>query len=347
MRNYSTFTKLLFAVSGILLLNIPITAQEWDNMNPLDSLPETAPWRSRDDVLDFSSIVADPDIPGNNLLLINDFSGIERRGSFRYDWILNKENPDIPPEDLNEETGITIVFRAKPSTEAIQYEGNVVWMYISVRASGAISFQTDLEWKKDTLRFVGFNHFPPGGPNTDHIMAGDTSWHTFRVTQLKQDVKVYMDENPTPIFDGKTYGTDPGANHLRTCKQNRNAAYGGMFDYFLILEGAIYTPGEGPEIPPEFKVDGSKTAVKMPSANSSGLRVYPNPAGDLISIRVDKALSGVTTVDIFSITGQKVMTPYSQFLSYGDHQIRVNTQNLDPGIYILTANGKHARFVKK
>ena len=108
MKTISTSAKLLFTAIGALLMAAPASAQEWENIQPMDSLPVTAPWRSRDAVLDFSEIIQDPEYPGNNVLKINDYSYIYQRGSFRYDWRLNTEL-GVPADEGNEIAGITMV----------------------------------------------------------------------------------------------------------------------------------------------------------------------------------------------------------------------------------------------
>ncbi len=346
MKTNSTLRNLLIALLGIILITDPAVAQVWDNLEPMDSLPVKSPWRSRDAVLDFSKIIPDPEVPGNNVLYINDYSGIEQRGSFRYDWRLNLEL-DVPPEECNEEKGITLVFRAKPTTQSIKHDGKTVWWWISVRASGTISFNTELKMYKDTLLFQGSDAYFPGGPNHYHPMIGDTNWHTIRVTQLKQDVKVYMDENPTPIFDTKTYGQDIGANHLRIGKQDRGDPYGGMFDYFLILEGAIYAPGEGPAIPEGYIVGPDAPSSVFSPMVSKEVSVYPNPAGESITLSFNKKESGMTNVDIYSLTGQKMKSSYNQHLPAGSQEIQISTGELATGIYLLSVNGEYTRFIKK
>lgn len=346
MKTNSTLRNLLIAIMGIILISGPAVAQ-WENLEPMDSLPVLSPWRSRDLVLDFSQIIPDPEVPGNNLLYINDFRGLpETRGTYRYDWRLNLEK-EVPPEECNEEKGITVVFRAKPTTEAIHSQEFSVWWFISIRASGTISFQTNLQMKKDTLEFQGSDAFFPGGPSVYHQMIGDTNWHTYRVTQLKQAVKVYKDENPTPIFDGKTYGTDPGANHMRIGKDNRNSHFGGMYDYFLILEGAIYAPGQGPAIPEGYIIGPDAPSSVFSPAAPGQISVYPNPAGESITLSFMQKEAGMAQVDIYSLTGQKLMSAHRQHLPAGSQEIRIRTGELATGIYLLSVNGEYTRFIKK
>lgn len=345
MKKTSTIFKLICAFFGMVLMTLPMSAQEWDNTNPMDELPVNAPWRSRDAVLDFSSIIADPDIEGNNLLFINDFSGIYQRGSFRYDWLLQDAN-GTPADEVNEKTGITIVFRAKPSQQATEID-TAIRMYVSIRASGATSPQTDIVWKKDTLRLVGFDAFPVPGENIDYPMVNDTDWHIFRVTVLGKDVNVYLDEDPTPVISGQTFGADPGADHLRIGKQDRNKQYGGSFDYFLIKEGFIWAPGEGAPIPAGYEGSTISSIKPMIDNSVSDIVCFPNPAHDYMRILFNQKIAGETKVEIFDLLGRKISTPFEGILNQDTQELEIYTGDLSPQTYLVKVNGEVTKFIKE
>ena len=349
MKKIFTSARLLFAAIGMLLLAAPVSAQEWENIQPMDSLPVTAPWRSRDAVLDFSEIQQDPEVPTNNVLYINDYSYEYRRGSFRYDWRLNTEL-GVPADEGNEVVGITMVFRAKPTTESINIhpDSTTWWWYVSIRASGPVGYMTEMRASRDSFELVGCSgHIPlVDGQSIYHPI--DTNWHTYRVTVIQRDVKIYLDEDPTPIIDTKTTCVDEGGNQLRIGKQDRGTSYGGLFDYFLILEGAIYAPGEGPAIPDGFLVGPEGPPLKVTASEvSASISVYPNPAGENMTLSFRREKAGMITVDVYSMTGQKLMTPVRHYLPAGDQQLHINTHGLASGIYLLSVNGEYTKFIKK
>lgn len=348
MKKIFTPTRMLISAIGILFFAVPVYSQEWENMQPMDSLPVSAPWRSRDAILDFSQIIPDPEYPGNNVVYINDYSGIEQRGSFRYDWRLNTEL-GVPATEGNEVVGITMVFRAKPTTESINYsDGKTWWWYVSIRASGPVGYMTEMRAKKDTFELVGCSGHIPLVDGKSIYHGIDTNWHTYRVTVIQRDVKIYLDENPTPIIDTKTTCVDEGGNQLRIGKQDRGTPYGGMFDYFLILEGAIYAPGEGPAIPDGYIVGPSGPAVSSRGVKTtSGLSVYPNPAGKNLSLTFRQDNAGLARVEIYSITGQKLMTAFNSNVVAGWQEIQLNTSQLAKGVYLLSVNGEYVKFIKR
>jgi hypothetical protein len=356
MKRISTLIRYFAAALAIVLLTMPGSAQAWDNIQPMDTLPVKAPWRSRDGALDMSQIIPDPQQPGNNLLYMNDYT-YNLRGSFRYDWRLNVEEPfNVPPNEANEFEGITMVFRAKPNSETIKYmeeypDSSIWWWYVSIRQSGVNFYHAEMRATKDTFELVGckdqVNPFLPY-PNGKSLKFGiDTNWHTYRVTLIQRDVKIYMDENPEPLIDTLVTCVDEGGNQLRVGKQDRNTPYGCLFDYFLILEGAIYAPGEGPAIPEGFVVGPGEPAIVRQLKKAARLSVFPNPAGETMTVSFIQDRSGTATVDIYSLTGQKLMTPYRDYVLAGNHEVNVKTGGLATGIYLLSVNGEYTRFVKR
>jgi hypothetical protein len=281
------------------------------------------------------------------VLYINDYSGIYQRGSFRYDWRLNTEL-GVPADEGNEVVGITMVFRAKPTTESIQYPDTTWWWYVSIRASGPVGYHTEMRASTRGFELVGCSGQIPLVDGESIYYPIDTAWHTYRVTVIQRDVKIYIDENPEPIIDTKTTCVDEGGNQLRIGKQDRAKPYGGMFDYFLILEGAIYPPGEGPAIPDGFLVGPGGYPVGQEELSvESGLRTWPNPAGEVLNLEFHQDKTGMAKVEIYSLSGQKLHTPYQGMMPAGRNEIQLNTANLATGIYLLSVNGEFAKLVKE
>ncbi len=349
MKKFTVLIRFFIAAFGMLLLFIPVTAQEWENIQPMDAIPDTGSWRSRDAILDFCEIRQDPDYEFNHVVYINDFSYEYRRGSFRYDWRLNTEL-GVSPDEGNEIAGITMVFRAKPTTEAINAnpDSTVWWWYVSIRASGPVGYHTEMQASKNGLQLSGCTGQIPLVEGEDIFYPLDTSWHTFRVTVIQRDVKIYMDENPEPIIETKTTCVDEGGNQLRVGKQDRSHPIGTLFDYFLILEGAIYAPGEGPAIPDGFLVGPGGSPVGLREAERGiAYSVYPNPTNGTLNLRFLQAEDGPVNMDIYSLAGQKLRSSCLGTFPAGSHEVRIHTGDLPGGIYLLSLNGKYTKFIKK
>jgi len=70
-------------------------------------------------------------------------------------------------------------------------------------------------------------------------------------------------------------------------------------------------------------------------AELSVLRVYPNPAKDIVTLSLESAKPGVLTAELFDLTGKKVMTE-SINIGSGKAAYKLYLNNLHPGFYTLT-----------
>jgi hypothetical protein len=70
------------------------------------------------------------------------------------------------------------------------------------------------------------------------------------------------------------------------------------------------------------------------------LIVYPNPANDVLHVRVLKG-SGKLRYKIYSITGVKVLEGSLE------NSEKINISTLQPGIYVMDAGGQKVKFVKE
>jgi len=75
----------------------------------------------------------------------------------------------------------------------------------------------------------------------------------------------------------------------------------------------------------------SRTAIDL--ADSIDLKIYPNPASDLLIIEMPN--STVTKIQLFDLNGQLMLEVK------GTH--RINIQNLSPGLYMVKINGRELR----
>ena len=86
-----------------------------------------------------------------------------------------------------------------------------------------------------------------------------------------------------------------------------------------------------------------------PVENESGrLHLYPNPANQNLNLRLDNATPGLSTLSIYDITGQKML---SEKISISDGQLfTLPVSQLSDGVYILQIENNErihtARFVK-
>lgn len=77
---------------------------------------------------------------------------------------------------------------------------------------------------------------------------------------------------------------------------------------------------------------------------------YPNPASDITDIRINLGQSSAVSVEVFSMTGQKVLANDYGVVTAGEHKFTLDVENLRSGVYVYvvkagneTASGKLVR----
>jgi subtilisin-like proprotein convertase family protein len=85
------------------------------------------------------------------------------------------------------------------------------------------------------------------------------------------------------------------------------------------------------------------------AVNNSGVNIYPNPAGDYLSISVKDRNTLISTVEIMDVTGRKVL---NASFDKKENVYSINVKNLTKGIYFVEINsveGKQlaAKFAKQ
>jgi hypothetical protein len=99
-------------------------------------------------------------------------------------------------------------------------------------------------------------------------------------------------------------------------------------------------------------------AVTVPTTNTAGpgvangqggggIRVYPNPAGDLLNVEItDPEFGGMVAVTVYDMTGRVVTEERSS-----TKKVTVFLQGQAPGIYLIRVNGgtrsAAARVIRK
>lgn len=122
--------------------------------------------------------------------------------------------------------------------------------------------------------------------------------------------------------------------------------------YDLIIETVAYmspatafTPAVGPQ---NVTVDYYKIVVEDCSSAgvgelaSSKYVVYPNPASTNLSVE-GLTTGNVSTIEVFNMNGQKVMTEFNN----GYNKIDLNIAGLNEGMYFIHLTGENGTTVKK
>ncbi len=107
--------------------------------------------------------------------------------------------------------------------------------------------------------------------------------------------------------------------------------------------------------------NGSQTAMSAITTNTcldvavgevknqiGSVALYPNPAKEIVTIRVNTQNAGVISANVYDVTGKLVMSPVqNQAVINGENNFSFNTADLQNGIYFVTlSNAKGKETVK-
>jgi len=79
----------------------------------------------------------------------------------------------------------------------------------------------------------------------------------------------------------------------------------------------------------------------------SAIAVFPNPAKDNITVVLDVAISEKFKLELYNAIGEVVYAQELNNLSIGSHRIQINSQNINPGMYMLSVKSEKYNKVKK
>jgi len=82
-----------------------------------------------------------------------------------------------------------------------------------------------------------------------------------------------------------------------------------------------------------------------PSVFENGFSVYPNPAVGKFSIKLNKPATDNLNIQIYSVTGEKVC--FKDFITPGNDKFDVETNHLNPGVYVLKVSFDKQHFISK
>jgi hypothetical protein len=83
----------------------------------------------------------------------------------------------------------------------------------------------------------------------------------------------------------------------------------------------------------EFKNDNSK------------IKIFPNPAKDIINVSLSRAIGGQTEITVYDITGRKILNSFVDFNAYSPFSFDIST--LETGVYFFSIKNKHETVTKR
>jgi len=108
----------------------------------------------------------------------------------------------------------------------------------------------------------------------DIPFAFNAAFHLIRVTMEGNVMKVYLDENPTPIAIGNS--TDDDSNSFFEFGKAGSQDCGASVDWIAILNNGNYAPGEGPALPSDLFLSNDATLSDLQVNGESLPNFNPN-----------------------------------------------------------------------
>ncbi len=82
-------------------------------------------------------------------------------------------------------------------------------------------------------------------------------------------------------------------------------------------------------------------------AHKIGLSIYPNPTKDESVMQFNLEQASTVSIDVMDVSGRKVSQIANKTLNSGMHYLKINSEQLDAGIYFVQMNINGERAVKK
>jgi len=258
-----------------------------------------------------NTIVADPDDATNFLL---EFITAEVGDNYMWATDLQDETP-----------AVTFVWRAKAANDVSRRV-----MEFDIHHNG-IRERVYINREENRVRLNQAIGGGDGGeiPAPEGVSLSD--WNTYRLTKSEGDIKLYLNEDPTPIAEGTTT-TSTSQQYFRFGDGNGSHNSAALIDWIIWDETGAYAPGEGSPIPSnvvtpnwdatlsELMVDGTLITGFEPDSLDYDI-ILPDGTTDIpvISAAVNypdaqmvvtqaTELPGVATVEVTAVNGFTINT---------------------------------------
>lgn len=262
----------------------------------------------------YYSVVDDPVVEGNKLLQGENLTWSAREG-WEHDWQLGWDR-----------TGLTLVFRTKPTEGLLQFSAGGSsrrMLYISPR-NGAFMEALTFTYP-DQLRFNMMNK---------SVTHNSHDWTIYRLTMMRNQVFLYINEDPDPVMFGFTTRESPENRLL--FGMDTSEPYGSYIDWMVWDLSGAYPPGQGPGLPETLTgLDYvSSSSQKLVSHDHGKINIYPNPASGFAMIEFETDRNQPVSVDLFDVTGKLISTLMQGVYAPDRYEIELNVTTMPPGIYI-------------
>jgi len=179
------------------------------------------------------------------------------------------------------------------------------------------------------------------------VTHNNHDWTIYRLTMMRNQVFLYINENPEPVMFGFTTRESPENRLL--FGMDTSEPYGSYIDWIVWDLSGAYPPGQGPALPDTL------TGLNFVSSNSSALAidretkitVYPNPANAFVKIAYLVEQHGPVSMDVYDMTGKLVYRMANAMHQPGRYEVEMDVSGIHPGIYFCRMISEGQTHVKR
>lgn len=137
----------------------------------------------------------------------------------------------------------------------------------------------------------------------------------------------------------------PGGSPATSEEQNPMVQYHnpGVFDVFLTISDGIHTQSMHKKRYIHINVC---TAVEETRTSAAGIRIFPNPAKEKVTIVFPENMEGAVVIDVFDLRGS-IINRITLADRPGNSQFSMDSSSLPAGIYLVRVTGERAIYSKK
>ncbi|OFY16429.1 MAG: hypothetical protein A2X11_15385 [Bacteroidetes bacterium GWE2_42_24] len=174
---------------------------------------------------------------------------------------------------------------------------------------------------------------------TDFTISASGAYKKISLNQADMNAKIIGN------FDVADATDTPGFQHT-----------GWWYDYFAgdsiqvtdVAQAIMLAPGE-------YRIYTDKrlekpaigTGLTLPATTAQPLRVYPNPADEVLFIDFVAGKASEISIQVYNMTGSRVLTTSDLHVTRGMNNLSINTTHLPAGLYILQLQQGDFRYTER
>lgn len=249
---------------------------------------------------------------------------------------------------------VSINNRKKSGTTTITYEADVIIEFNTLPTAG-VPVKWNVFLVEDSIKADGADYTQTNYSGGPHGGASPLTFTTHGYVHNNALRKTLKGTWGAAVDTGAIVTSKKYTHHITFTYATGTPPIGNVAKNMRIIAFVAYDGATNKEVINGEMLSVSKTFYPTGVQNLENVTImsaYPNPAklGEVVNVYFDIKNDELVTMNVYSITGQKVATPYVSNDIAGGHFIQWKTglDKLTPGTYIIelaTPSGKHTQQI--